>query len=151
MTLHTWDPHSSSSPSVPSCKLVTFTSSISDILLFLLFFSACLLLYLLPALKQHPPTTILVSKNNVRFVSRNPWYVLATRLKNSAFSPCPTEPTHPVQTHTHCKASSLCSPLFVYSSSISYLPLFLSFSPSRSLPLECRCRSPSYSESSPRN
>lgn len=38
---------------------------------------------------QEPPG--LVSKNNVFFVSKNPWYVLAGNSKNSAFPPCPSK------------------------------------------------------------
>ncbi len=66
-------------------------------------------------LKMQPPG--LVSKNNVRFVSKNPWYVLATSSKNSAFSPVVLSKTDSPCTHlrahtrTHCKAVSLCSPL----------------------------------------
>lgn len=110
-----------------------FTSCISDILLFLLFFSSCLLLCLLPALKQQAPPR-LVSKNNVRFVSRNPWYVLATRSKNSAFSPCPTKPAHPPQTHTHTLAKLLLSaPLSLFI--LHQSPTFPSFCLSFFLPL----------------
>lgn len=45
--------------------------------------------------KQQAPG--LVSKNNVRFVSKNPWYALATGFRNSAFSlvlPNPLSLTH---------------------------------------------------------
>merc|ERR1712035_261628 len=73
-----------------------------------------------------------VSKNNVRFVSKNPWYVLAIAQRIQHFPPCPTKPTHPAllnthtQTlHTHCIAT-LSAPLSLYSS--INLPPFLRLS-----------------------
>ncbi len=97
-----------------------FTGKISSSSSFLLW--DCLLLCLLPALKQQPPG--LVSKNNVRFVSKNPWYVLATGSKNSAFPPCPTKHTHTLA-HRDSIAISLCFPLSLFfPPSISYLSLY---------------------------
>lgn len=65
--------------------------------------------------QQEPPLSSPVSKNNVFFVSKNPWYVLAHNSKNSAFSPCPPKPSFAPTAHF----VFLCTPL----SSFLSLPL----------------------------
>lgn len=62
----------------------------------------------LPTALKSPPG--LVSKNNVFFVSKNPWYVLAGNSKNSAFPPCPSKPNFTPTAHYFF----LCTPLSAF-------------------------------------
>lgn len=72
----------------------------------------------------------LVSKNNVRFVVKNPWYVPATGERNSTFSLAPPNPFTP-DTHTYIRTyihtAAVTSPSTSYQSSItpSISPSFL--------------------------
>lgn len=63
--------------------------------------------------QKEPPG--LVSKNNVFFVSKNPWYVLAGNSKNSAFSPCPPKPNFTPTAHYFSSLHPSHSLLFIAS------------------------------------